>query len=126
MLPWKLFTGGKKIFIEKGLGFQLSRDINFQIWHRHSAVFFFGSKFALDYTTVNKKSFNLFSPQNRTELFSLAMYRRSSLYTVQLFFPVLPKVLVLFQLEIVCKRTKICGIWNQRALSYMNSDKITW
>lgn len=75
---------GKKVFIGKGLGFQLSQNINFQFWHKHIylAMFSFGSKVALDYITVNKKSVNLFFFKSRTELFSIAMYSRSTLYTV--------------------------------------------
>lgn len=47
------------VFMGKDLGFQLSQNINFPFWHKHMylVMFSFGSKFALDYTTVNKKSF---------------------------------------------------------------------
>lgn len=50
MLAWKVFTG-------KGLGFQLSQNINFQFWHKHIylGMFSLESRFALDYTTADKK-----------------------------------------------------------------------
>lgn len=55
MLPWKVFTG-------KGLGFQLSQNINFQFWHKHIylGMFSLELRFALDDTTADKKFFFFF------------------------------------------------------------------
>lgn len=119
--PWE------NVFIRKSSEFWLSQDISFQFWNEHIylATFSFGPKFALDYTAVQKKSFNHFLLffQQQNGYFGLLCTIEARVYSVVSLFHS-PKH-VIYPSKCL-QKDRVCWIWYQHAMSGMNSDKVTY